>query len=86
MQQKKYEGALTMLRVVYSKQKESIGENHPHTLVTEGNIVKSLLGSNRKDEALNMLIDLYEKKIVSLGQNNKVVVGLKERIDAICGS
>lgn len=62
--------ALEQLNEVYEVRKEVLGEDHPSTLRTEYNIVKTLEVLNEKEVALEMAQKLYEKRKQIFGEDN----------------
>ncbi|KAJ7686458.1 P-loop containing nucleoside triphosphate hydrolase protein [Mycena olivaceomarginata] len=66
----KYKQSEKLLKEVLEEQKQLLGDNHPHTLLTMGNLAStySKLGEHRKAEELNVIVLKEQKQL--LGDNH----------------
>lgn len=76
----KNEEAYEILKVVYKKRKEFLGENYPETINTLYNMAIVLSHLSRFDEAITLYNEVYEKRVKLLGANHPKTIDTKNGI------
>jgi len=76
----KNEEAYEILKVVYKKRKEFLGENYPETINALYNMAIVLSHLSRFDEAITLYNEVYEKRVKLLGANHPKTIDTKNGI------